>query len=66
VFAASEGSVEWCRGGGGVWIYPSSRIDRGGRIYGNVCVYACDGGGFAALRVRVAPFISGVAARSSR
>jgi len=36
---ASEGSVEWCRGGNGVWIYPSSRIDRGGRIYGAcVCV----------------------------
>lgn len=37
MFAASEGSVEWCRGVG-VWIYPSSRIDRGGRIYGNACV----------------------------
>jgi hypothetical protein len=39
VFVASEGSVEWCRGGSGVWIYPSSRIDRVGRIYGAcVCV----------------------------
>lgn len=39
MFVASEGSVEWCRGGSGVWIYPSSRIDRVGRIYGAcVCV----------------------------